>query len=114
MNRSGLAIFAATALLLGACAKSPPSVDAARIENAAPREWLSYGRTYDEQRFSPLERITDKNVAELGLLWFHDLEVPRGAEATPRLARFAGPPRPSTPVRRARSPVYHEWSRARF
>ncbi|MBF8292403.1 MAG: hypothetical protein HW417_214 [Steroidobacteraceae bacterium] len=38
MNRSGLAIFAATALLLGACVKSPPPVDAARIENAAPGE----------------------------------------------------------------------------
>jgi PQQ-dependent dehydrogenase (methanol/ethanol family) len=73
-------------LLLGGCTKSPPPVDAARIENAAPGEWLSHGRTYDEQRYSPLEHITDKNVSELGLAWFHDLQVPRGAEATPLMA----------------------------
>lgn len=74
-------------LLLGGCGKSqPPAIDAARIENPAAGEWLSHGRTYDEQRYSPLARITDANVTELGLAWFHDLEVPRGAEATPLMA----------------------------
>lgn len=86
MNRSRLVVCAATVLLLGACAKSPPPVDAARIGNPAAGEWLSHGRTYDEQRYSPLERITDKNVAELGLAWSFDLGVPRGAEATPLVA----------------------------
>ena len=44
-------------------------VDAARILNAdaTPGEWLSHGRTYSEQRFSPLQKINDKNVKELGL-----------------------------------------------
>ena len=83
MSRSTLAIFMAAALLLGACENSPKPVDAARIERGPAREWLSHGRTYEEQRFSPLERITDKSVAFLGLAWFHDLESPRGAEATP-------------------------------
>jgi PQQ-dependent dehydrogenase (methanol/ethanol family) len=86
MNRSRLVICAATMLLLGACTKSPPPVDATRIESAAPGEWLSHGRTYDEQRYSPLERITDKNIAQLGLAWSFDLAAPRGAEATPLVA----------------------------
>ncbi len=45
--------------------------------------WLSYGRTYDEQRFSPLTKINDANVGKLGLQWSFDLDTARGQEATP-------------------------------
>src|SRR5687768_18587527 len=44
---------------------------------------MSTGRTYDEQRFSPLQQITTDNVARLGLAWFADLDTSRGQEATP-------------------------------
>ncbi len=46
-------------------------------------DWLSYGRTYDEQRFSPLTQVSDSNVAELGLEWAADMDTSRGQEATP-------------------------------
>lgn len=60
-------------------------VDGARIENgnAEARNWLSYGRTYSEQRFSPLTQINVDNGKNLGLAWFADLETNRGQEATP-------------------------------
>jgi PQQ-dependent dehydrogenase (methanol/ethanol family) len=60
-------------------------VDGARIANAdaEPGNWLSYGRTYSEQRYSPLTRINDKNVQQLGLAWFADLDTNRAQEATP-------------------------------
>ena len=60
-------------------------VDAAAIVGAdlAPGEWLSHGRTYSEQRFSPLDKVSAANVAELGLAWSFDLGVSRGIEATP-------------------------------
>lgn len=60
-------------------------VDGARIANAdaEPGNWLSYGRTYSEQRFSPLTRINDKNARNLGLAWFADLDTNRAQEATP-------------------------------
>ena len=60
-------------------------VDGTRIENgnAEAHNWLSYGRTYDEQRFSPLKRINADNAKNLGLAWFADLETNRGQEATP-------------------------------
>lgn len=45
--------------------------------------WLLHGRTFDEQRFSPLDRIHRQNVGELGLAWFYKLDVDRGTEATP-------------------------------
>ena len=61
------------------------AVDGARIANAdaEPGNWLSYGRTYSEQRYSPLARINDKNAQRLGLAWFADLDTNRAQEATP-------------------------------
>ena len=44
---------------------------------------MSYGRTYSEERFSPLKQINDQNVAKLGLAWYFDLDTRRGQEATP-------------------------------
>ncbi len=45
--------------------------------------WLSHGRTYSEQRFSPLKRINAGNVQQLGLAWQHKLDIDRAVEATP-------------------------------
>lgn len=45
--------------------------------------WLSHGRTYDEQRFSPLEQVNADNVGKLGLAWSVELDTHRGQEATP-------------------------------
>jgi len=63
----------------------PPDVKPSRITNAdrEPGDWMSYGRTYDEQRFSPLDQINDRNVSGLGLAWYYDLDTNRGQEATP-------------------------------
>lgn len=44
---------------------------------------MSYGRTYDEQRFSPLTQINKNNVSELGLAWFFETGDKRGLQATP-------------------------------
>jgi quinohemoprotein ethanol dehydrogenase len=80
--------------LLSACEPSttaPPvkeasaaAVDRQRLRNAAdePENWMSYGRTYSEQRYSQLDQVNDKTVAELGLAWSFDLETTRGVEAT--------------------------------
>src|SRR5882757_6253613 len=64
---------------------SPANVDASRLINAdqQPGNWMSYGRTYSEQRFSPLKQINDQNVGQLALAWYVDLDTHRGQEATP-------------------------------
>ena len=66
-------------------AKAPAHVDAARLENADrdAANWLSYGRTYSEQRFSPLSKINADNAKQLGLAWYADLDTTRGQQATP-------------------------------
>ena len=48
-----------------------------------PDNWLSHGRTYDEQRFSPLTDINAGNVGELSLAFAVELDTNRGQEATP-------------------------------
>jgi quinohemoprotein ethanol dehydrogenase len=46
-------------------------------------DWGAIGYSYDEQRFSPLTDINDKNVGKLGIAWTADLDDARGQEATP-------------------------------
>ena len=46
-------------------------------------EWLSYGRDYQEQRFSPLTEINRDNIDELDLAWSFKFSTARGMEATP-------------------------------
>ncbi|MGH0032016.1 MAG: PQQ-dependent dehydrogenase, methanol/ethanol family [Myxococcota bacterium] len=60
-------------------------IDDARLRDADAdhANWLTHGRTYAEQRFSPLDQITRENVAKLGLVWSYDLGSNRGVEATP-------------------------------
>ncbi|MEM9622449.1 MAG: PQQ-dependent dehydrogenase, methanol/ethanol family [Pseudomonadota bacterium] len=71
-NSRAAAIQAATA-----------SIDGARIIEAAAGDWLSNGRTYDEQRHSPLDQINQDNVSDLGLAWYWDTDTKRGLESTP-------------------------------
>jgi len=63
----------------------PAAVTASRLSHAdqEPGNWMSYGRTYTEQHFSPLNLINDHNVSRLKLAWFYDLDTHRGQEATP-------------------------------
>ena len=71
-------------IALGGC-EGDYDIDTKRIINAdsEPESWLAHGRTYDEQRFSPLEQVNDKNVAQLGLAWLYETGDTRGLEATP-------------------------------
>jgi alcohol dehydrogenase (cytochrome c)/quinohemoprotein ethanol dehydrogenase len=66
-------------------ASGPAWVDANRIANAdaEPQNWLAHGRTWSEQRFSPLADINPSNVGELGLAWYFDLDTNRGQQASP-------------------------------
>jgi len=71
------------ALSVAACNQG---VDGKRIEAANGAEWLTYGRTYDEQRFSPLNQVNKETVAKLGVAWWAEFDTDRGQEATPLVA----------------------------
>ncbi|MAA75977.1 MAG: PQQ-dependent dehydrogenase, methanol/ethanol family [Salinisphaeraceae bacterium] len=70
-------------------AKKPfADVDGARIKAAdkTPGDWVSHGRTYSEQRYSPLDTIDTGNVGKLGLAWHYKLDWDRATETTPVVA----------------------------
>ncbi len=46
-----------------------------------PGNWMTHGRTYNEQRFSPLKQINDQNVSRLGLACF---KTSSGSTGIPR------------------------------
>jgi quinohemoprotein ethanol dehydrogenase len=52
-------------------------------EAAEGNNWGLNGRTFDEQHFSPLKEITDKNVSGLGLAWFLDIDSGMGIVSEP-------------------------------
>ena len=70
---------------MGSHPKPIANVDSERILAAdqEPGSWMTHGRTYSEQRYSPLTDITEKNVHRLGLHWSYDFDTKRGLEATP-------------------------------
>ena len=61
------------------------ATDTTRIAGAGkePDQWLTHGGTYQEQRFSRLDKINDGNVSRLGLAWYFDFDTHRGQESTP-------------------------------
>ena len=46
-------------------------------------DWLAYGRTHNERRFSPLEDINADNVSNLSVDWYLDLPNDVGLVSTP-------------------------------
>ncbi|MET0293293.1 MAG: PQQ-dependent dehydrogenase, methanol/ethanol family [Steroidobacteraceae bacterium] len=86
-----------SAVLLCACSRSQAPVTQDAAQNAVAivdearllaadehaGDWMSHGRDYNEQRFSPLKRVTVDNVGQLGLAWFADFDTRRGQESTP-------------------------------
>src|SRR5262245_55145299 len=61
-------------------------VDDAALKNAGKtgEDWLTYGLTPSETRYSPLKQIDTTNVAKLGLAWSYDVGPGGGPqEATP-------------------------------
>ena len=89
-------LISSIAILASACSSESPNtaepspvpvanVDGARIiaADSEPGNWMTHGRTYSEQRFSPLNKINAENASGLGLAWYYDLDTDRGQEATP-------------------------------
>ena len=87
--RTSTVALALTALTLSAWLTAGPQirkVDDSALKHAGDTgtEWLTYGLTQAETRFSPLNQINAGNVKRLGLAWSHDAGSGGGGqEATP-------------------------------
>jgi alcohol dehydrogenase (cytochrome c) len=43
--------------------------------NPSPNDWLMFSRTYDAQRYSPLNQVTTQNVSQLTQAWIHEFST---------------------------------------
>jgi PQQ-dependent dehydrogenase (methanol/ethanol family) len=75
----------AASLALASCGEMGSGIGSDDLLNAGDdtSNWITHGRTYSEQRYSPLDLINADNVSELGLAWYADMDTARGQEATP-------------------------------
>jgi len=89
MFASGVLITAAGWQTRAAERQQPRVVDDRALKGAAANgdEWLTTGRDYAEQRYSPLTQIDASNVSRLGLSWSYEIGTGGGPqEATPLFA----------------------------
>ena len=76
MNKTLLAtIITALAVQIAPAQTTGKRVDDVALRNAAknPGEWITYGATQGETRYSALDQINASNVGQLGLAWSYDL-----------------------------------------
>ncbi len=76
---------AAKAATLAVAKAMPANVDAERLDAAAsnPSQWMTYGGTYSEQRYSKLAQINTSNVRNLGLAWYANYDTNLQQEGQP-------------------------------
>ena len=61
-------------------------VNDARLQRAAvdePGQWLAYGQTFEEQRFSTLTQINRETITDLGLAWMKPIGERHRMQGTP-------------------------------
>src|SRR5881392_679205 len=65
--------IAVISLLLLAQVKTFVAVTDQMLLNPSPDDWLMYSRTYDAQRYSPLNQISKQNAGRLTQVWSNPL-----------------------------------------
>ena len=63
------AVFLSLATFASAQVRNFVPVTQQMLENPSPNDWLMFSRTYDNQRYSPLDQIKTSNVGQLRMVW---------------------------------------------
>jgi quinohemoprotein ethanol dehydrogenase len=82
-HRGSLVATLMSLLAVATAAAAPTTAERIIAADREPQNWLAHGRTYDEQRYSPLQQINAGNVERLGLAWSYATGTTRGLQATP-------------------------------
>ena len=83
--KHGITVLICMFLLVSCGNKDQSSTygDVAIADENQTSDWLAYGRTHNERRFSPAADIHTENVADLKVDWFIDLPNDVGLVSTP-------------------------------
>ncbi|MBM89271.1 MAG: PQQ-dependent dehydrogenase, methanol/ethanol family [Gammaproteobacteria bacterium] len=82
--KQALTILLLSIICVGAFAQQSTLVNDVAISSVNQNgNWLSYGRTHSEQRFSPLTQITKENVSSLRPDWYFPIPNSRSLVSTP-------------------------------
>ncbi len=80
-----LTVFVFLTFIAGCGSNEPGSgdpgwIDLERLLNSDNEleNWMSLGRDFQQQHYSPADQINTANVSELGLAWEYDARTPRG------------------------------------
>ncbi|GMQ83025.1 MAG: hypothetical protein BMS9Abin05_2497 [Rhodothermia bacterium] len=84
--RRAAIVFAFSITIFAGCGSNEPGpgdpgwVDTDRLLNADNEleNWMSLGRDFQQQHYSPADQINVENVSDLGLAWEYDARTPRG------------------------------------
>jgi PQQ-dependent dehydrogenase (methanol/ethanol family) len=76
----GITVLAAWTML----AQQPRQVNDTLLKTGSKsgEEWVSYGGSWSEQRYSPLKQIEASNIQRLGLAWSYDIPLAPGNSQT--------------------------------
>jgi len=88
-SRLGFLLIFAVLGVLGFGQQQARRIDENALKNAGKtgEEWLTYGLSYGETRYSPLKQIDTTNVGRLGLAWSYEIGPGGGnQEGTPLMA----------------------------
>lgn len=88
LSLMAVGLLASLTLFAGSSADNPVkagNVSEARVLSEASEgaNWMVDGGDFGEKHFSPLKEITDKNIHDLGLAWWLDIDSPMGMTAEP-------------------------------
>src|SRR5258707_8848866 len=82
---AGAAILAVALHSSAGDSPRPGDVTEARVaaDATSGANWSLNGRTFDGKHFSPLTQINDKNISQLSLAWYLDIDSAMGVVSEP-------------------------------
>jgi len=78
-----IAIFLGVSVPLQAQTREMNPITHEMLLDPDPADWLMYSRTYDNQRYSPLDQINRENVDRLSLVWVRGMYPANRQETIP-------------------------------
>ena len=82
-SRQNLVFHGVVLLVLGVGSSAQVRTPDQMLLNPDPKDWVTYGGTYNSHRYSPLKQVTAANASRLQTKWAYHLDGMNELEFTP-------------------------------